>query len=125
MRVHSSSLKKFPGLPKEVPDTLFNEEWAQRNHDQTLKRLNERGGLGVGEMLDNIHKRKLTCENDTIEDVNELLSMIEIETNKEEGNGVLPIVELVNYYNSLKSQGFTSANILKLMYSNYSVTKKQ
>lgn len=35
----------------------LNEEWAQRNHDQSLARLNERGGLGACEALAIIERR--------------------------------------------------------------------
>lgn len=47
----------YAGFPDELPDSLFNEEWAQRIHSQTLARLNERGGLHVKEMICNIQKK--------------------------------------------------------------------
>jgi hypothetical protein len=47
---------KYPDFPKELPDSLFNEEWAQKIHSQSLKRLNERGGLHPKEMIGNIKK---------------------------------------------------------------------
>lgn len=55
MKVHSSF--KESGFPKEVPMQIFNEEWAQRNHGQSLDYLNERGGLSPNEMLAIIEKR--------------------------------------------------------------------
>ena len=79
MRVHSTCFEKRLGLinvPKEVPDTILTEEWAQRNHGQTLKRLNERGGMGILEMLDNIHKRGLSYRKETQKDVDELNELI-------------------------------------------------
>jgi hypothetical protein len=51
--------RKYPNCPKEFPDELLNEEQAQKNHDQTLKRLNERGGLGAFEIICNIRKMSL------------------------------------------------------------------
>lgn len=40
------------GMPREVPWRLLapHEEQAKRNHNQTLERLAERGGLGPVEM---------------------------------------------------------------------------
>jgi len=58
MEIHSESRRFHKNCPKSVPMSLLNEEWAQKNHGQTLKRLNERGGMGVMEILDNIHKRR-------------------------------------------------------------------
>jgi hypothetical protein len=50
--------KKYPDCPLTIPDSLLNEEQAQRNHGQTLKRLNERGGLGPCEAIAIIEKRR-------------------------------------------------------------------
>lgn len=44
---------------KTVPDFLLSEEVAQKNHSQSLKRLNERGGLSYGEMFCNIMRLDL------------------------------------------------------------------
>lgn len=46
--------RKYPKCPKEFPVGLFNEQWALKIHGQTLKKLNERGGLHPIEMLCNI-----------------------------------------------------------------------
>ena len=60
--------KGYPNIPDEFPDSWFNEEWAQQVHSQTLKRLNERGGLCPQEMVCNMEKlnrdeyRKLTLD---------------------------------------------------------------
>lgn len=35
---------------------LLNEEWAMKNHSQTLDRLAERGGLSCREVLANVKK---------------------------------------------------------------------
>lgn len=46
----------FPELPDEFPDALLSEDWAKKIHGQTLKRLNERGGMSVTELLMNLNK---------------------------------------------------------------------
>jgi hypothetical protein len=56
MQVHSSFRKE--GYPTYVPMMLFNEETAQKNHGQTLLRLNARGGLSPAEMMANIERRR-------------------------------------------------------------------
>lgn len=53
--------KLFPDFPKSLPDELFNEEWANKIHSQSLKRLNERGGLSILEMIGNI--KHLSCND--------------------------------------------------------------
>jgi hypothetical protein len=45
--------EKF-GLPDCIPDAILSERRAQRNHGQTLERLNERGGLSVDEIVCNL-----------------------------------------------------------------------
>lgn len=42
---------------KSIPFSVLNEEWAKRNHYQSLDRLAERGGLGPTEALAIIEKR--------------------------------------------------------------------
>ena len=37
--------------------SFLSEEWAQRNHGQSLTRLAERGGLGCCEMAANLERR--------------------------------------------------------------------
>jgi hypothetical protein len=49
--------RTFPHCPVAFPMELFNEEWAQKNHGQSLQRLAERGGLSVCEMMANIYRR--------------------------------------------------------------------
>jgi len=46
--------KKWDFLPDEIPNEKLNEDWAIRVHSQTLKRLNERGGMTVTELLMNL-----------------------------------------------------------------------
>lgn len=46
--------------PKFIRWDALNEEWAQKNHGQTLKRLAERGGLSPCEALANIERRQWT-----------------------------------------------------------------
>lgn len=54
-------LLTYPPLPPGCPQALrwdaLNEEWAQRNHSQTLTRLAERGGLSPCEAVANIERR--------------------------------------------------------------------
>ncbi len=63
-----------------LPMALFqkHEPQALRNHDQTLKRLNERGGLGPGEALNILLDREFKRTGfDDIDDLKTLLSMFE------------------------------------------------
>lgn len=50
MPVHPEDARK-PNCPKQFPMHLLNEAKAQSNHSQSLKRLKERGGLSVAEIL--------------------------------------------------------------------------
>ncbi len=43
---------------RTVPFAMLNEEWAQRNHSQSLQRLAERGGLGPDEAIAIMDKRR-------------------------------------------------------------------
>lgn len=76
MKVHSSSRSLWKNCPQFVPYELLNEERAKRNHDQTLDRLNERGGMGCMEILDNINDRRLTNRNETQQDADELAKIL-------------------------------------------------
>ncbi len=54
-----SEMKIMKGmLLKAIPMNMLNEEWAQKNHSQSLERLNDRGGLAVSEVIAIIEKRK-------------------------------------------------------------------
>lgn len=46
-------LGDLPGTPESIPWDFLqsHEEQALRNHDQTLEKLAQRGGLGVSEAL--------------------------------------------------------------------------
>jgi hypothetical protein len=74
--------KVFPELPDDFPDELLSEEWALRIHGQTLKRLNERGGLSVHELLMNLKRMTIRQFDNTFKggvtkyEVDELLSYI-------------------------------------------------
>jgi len=57
MPVHPEDVRK-PGCPKWFPMHLLNEGQAMRNHSQSLKRLKERGGLSVKEMLAVYYKKE-------------------------------------------------------------------
>jgi hypothetical protein len=77
--------KLFPDFPESLPNELFNEEWAQHIHSQTLKRLNERGGLHPCEMIGNI--KKLSCseigEYNTKKAIEELIEILNNYKNNE------------------------------------------
>lgn len=62
-RIYIATLKAL-GCPREVPWSLVapHEAQAKRNHDQTLQRLAERGGLDPKEMTLLLQDRKLFPE---------------------------------------------------------------
>lgn len=81
MKILSSTLRDFRDhyCPKEVPDSMLNEQWAERIHGQTLKRLNERGGMGINEIMANInHTPFREIKAETVEMLNELKELIKI-----------------------------------------------
>lgn len=59
MKIHSEDKRKYPDALTEFPDKYLSEEMAQRNHMQSLERLNERGGMGYFEILCNLRKTGL------------------------------------------------------------------
>lgn len=63
MPIHPQDAKR-PGCPQKFPMHLLNENQAQSNHGQTLKRLKERGGLGVTEILSIVHGKKWSYYQD-------------------------------------------------------------
>lgn len=63
MHSYNQLIKSHPNCPKKIPFGLLSEEWAQRNHSQTLQRLAERGGLYPNEMIANIAKRKIMVQD--------------------------------------------------------------
>lgn len=50
MKVNEGSIRRFKNdnCPTEVPDSLLDRNWLDVVYGQTLERLNERGGLGIG-----------------------------------------------------------------------------
>ena len=50
--------RTYPDCPRTVPWSFVepHREQAERNHDQTLERLNERGGLDPVELWAIVHK---------------------------------------------------------------------
>jgi hypothetical protein len=54
--------REFPDCPDDIPWDMIapHEKWAMYNHDQTLERLAERGGLGPREILAVLDHRPLT-----------------------------------------------------------------
>ncbi len=84
MTVHPDDLrdKSLKNVPIEVPDNMLNNEWSHRNHSQSLDRLSQRGGMGVLEILDNIHQRTLSarkCLQSDVDELNKLLTTTLIE----------------------------------------------
>jgi hypothetical protein len=51
--------KIYPELPDSISNELLDEQWAEHIHSQTLKRLNERGGLCISELLMNLKRMTL------------------------------------------------------------------
>ena len=49
--------EEYPDCPLLIPYTILNEYQAQRNHGQSLARLNERGGLAPCEAVAIIERR--------------------------------------------------------------------
>lgn len=72
--VHSGdrSAKHLKNVPNSIPWGLLNEHFADINHKQSLNRLNERGGMGIVEILNNIDKKRLEFRHATQEDVDRL-----------------------------------------------------
>lgn len=62
MKILWSIKEEKHGLPDFVPDAILNAQQADLNHGQTLERLNERGGLGVEEIVCNITRIRLTYQ---------------------------------------------------------------
>lgn len=50
------------GLPDYFPDALLSSQQADLEHGQTLERLNERGGMGIEEIVCNITGIRLTYQ---------------------------------------------------------------
>lgn len=76
------------GCPKSVPWRLLapHESQALRNHDQTLQRLAERGGLCPSEMVAIIEDRRWHCM--TIEDaVAQLLTALSPPASDDDAKG--------------------------------------
>lgn len=79
MKVHSTCIRDrtLKNVPESVPMSMLNEDWAKRNHDQSLDTLNSRGGLGITELLANIHKTKVRHGIEKQHDVDELNELIQ------------------------------------------------
>jgi hypothetical protein len=54
----SERLLRGLGCPEFVRWDALSEGWAYQNHDQSLARLAERGGLDPTELVANIEKRQ-------------------------------------------------------------------
>jgi hypothetical protein len=77
-KVHPGDLsnKNLTNVPITVPWGILNEDQAKENHSQTLTRLNERGGLGVLEMLNNIDKVRLEFRGTNQSEVDRLNKLV-------------------------------------------------
>lgn len=76
MEVHKHRDKTLKNYPEFVPDGMLTEEWAQNNHGQSLKILNERGGMSVPEILANIKKILRADHTETQDKIDELNKLI-------------------------------------------------
>lgn len=85
MKVHGSTDRNLKNYPDSVPDEMLSESWAQRNHLQSLQRLNQRGGMSVVELLNNIRGESLSFRNETQKDIDELNVLIEKHTTTSPG----------------------------------------
>lgn len=106
------STNKFPDCPKEIPMRLLSEEWAKNNHGQTLDRLNQRGGMGVMEVLDNLKRQKLTLgfKEVTQEYVDELKRLIQdsaptFQKEREEETDAVEFAEWLKRETYIKTDG--------------------
>lgn len=52
-------MTKDKECPKQIPFAMLSEKMAYSVHSQTLKRLNERGGMSPAEIVGNIEKINL------------------------------------------------------------------
>lgn len=76
--------KVFANLPDEFPNEKLNREKAMKIHSQTLERLNERGGMGIMEIImnlsewgmDELYRRYGYNYTPTQRDANELMQLI-------------------------------------------------
>lgn len=69
--------KKFPTCPLSIPWAMIapHERQALRNHDQTLQRLAERGGLSTCEMVAVLEDRRWK-KMDVQESIDQLLGLV-------------------------------------------------
>lgn len=69
--------KKFPECPGSIPWAMLapHERQALRNHDQTLKRLAERGGLSTCEAMAVLEDRRWQ-KMDVKESISKLLDLV-------------------------------------------------
>jgi hypothetical protein len=72
----SQDKKGIVNCPQYVPMSMLNELWASRIHGQTLDRLNERGGMGVSELLCNIDKGPMPTREGNQTEVDRLNSLV-------------------------------------------------
>lgn len=77
MPLHPES-RKQSGCPEEFPFELLNEQRAKDFHGQTLKRLKERGGLSVLEIIYNISSlERFPDRRTTTDDIHKLNKILQ------------------------------------------------
>lgn len=62
--------------PKKIPFAMLNEEMAQKVHNQSLKRLNERGGMSPAEVVANIEGENCFSSTYELQDENYYITNI-------------------------------------------------
>ncbi|MCZ6468043.1 MAG: hypothetical protein O6499_00150 [Candidatus Dadabacteria bacterium] len=114
MRIMRSIRDNTKNCPASIPFSLLSEEQAQRNHSQTLTRLNERGGLSPNEALWNIERRdwgsQTLTEQNAIDTLNVMIKR------HEDANKVDRIKELETALNNLLNDciNFDDGNLTKV-----------
>lgn len=63
-------------IPNHIPMDMLSEAMAQKNHGQSLKGLDDRGGLSVMEILANLKNDRIVRGTETQKDVDELNDLI-------------------------------------------------
>lgn len=73
---------RVPGLTC-VPMRLLSSDMAENNHSQSLKRLKERGGLAVGEILAIMHGKGWSTYKNDIDSANKVLEIVNADVRRE------------------------------------------
>lgn len=98
-----SGLKHVPSC---IPMTLLNEEWAERNHGQSLDKLNSRGGLSISEMLAIAKRQRCGYGKDTQEMVDELNELISYHKKQLQGTQTEKETDAVEFADWINNSGY-------------------